>query len=51
VSIASRHHARTVAVVSEPGRPAQLAGYRYTGRERLPLFSETLVIDSYRRAP
>ena len=48
-TIARRHDADTVAVVSEPGRRADLAGYRFTGRTTMPVFSETLVVDSYRR--
>jgi hypothetical protein len=49
--IARRHGAETVAVVAEPGRRARLAGYRFTGRSTLPVFSETLDVDSYRRLP
>lgn len=49
--IARAHDAQTVAVVSEPGRRARLAGYRFTGRTALQVFSETLVVDSYRRLP
>jgi hypothetical protein len=48
-TIARRHDARTVAVIAEPGPRARLAGYRFTGRRRLPFFSEDLVVDSYRR--
>jgi hypothetical protein len=50
-AIARDHHAATVAVISEPGPHARLAGYRFAGRRSLPFFSETLVVDSYRRAP
>lgn len=50
-TIARRHDADTVVVVSEPGRRADLAGYRFTGRTTMPVFSETLVVDSYRRLP
>ena len=50
-TVARRHDAETVVVVSEPGRRAPLAGYRFTGRATLPVFSETLVVDSYRRVP
>jgi hypothetical protein len=50
-TIARHHDADTVAVVSEPGRRATLAGYRFTGRTTMPVFSETLVVDSYRRLP
>ncbi len=49
-AIARAHGAATVAVVGEPGRRAPLAGYRFTGRRALPFFSETLVVDSYRRS-
>ena len=49
-TIARRHDARTVAVIAEPGPRAHLAGYRFTGRLRLPFFSEDLVVDQYRRA-
>jgi hypothetical protein len=48
-TIARRHHAETVAVIDEPGPRARLIGYRFTGRRSLPFFSETLVVDSYRR--
>ncbi|MDQ1532367.1 MAG: hypothetical protein QOF28_128, partial [Actinomycetota bacterium] len=50
-TVARRHDAATVAVVSEPGRRALLAGYRFTGRTSMAVFSETLVVDSYVRAP
>ena len=50
-AIARDHHAATVAVISEPGAEARLAGYRFTNRTPLPFFSETLVVDSYRRVP
>jgi hypothetical protein len=48
-TIARRHDAATVAVIAEPGPRAHLAGYRFTGRQTLPFFSETLYVDSYRR--
>jgi len=51
VGIARAHDAQTVAVVSEPGPRARLAGFRFTGRTALQVFSETLVVDSYRRLP
>ena len=47
-AIARHHDAATIAVVSEPGRRAHIAGYRFTGRLFLPLFSETLTVDTYR---
>jgi hypothetical protein len=50
-TIARDHHAETVAVVSVAGRQAPLAGYRFTGRSALQVFSETLVVDTYRRVP
>jgi hypothetical protein len=50
-TIARDHHAETVAVVSVPGRRPRLAGYRFTDRQPLQVFSETLVVDTYRRVP
>jgi hypothetical protein len=49
-TIARHHGAATIAVVAEPGRRARIAGYRFTGRRSMPVFSETLVVDSYRRS-
>jgi hypothetical protein len=49
-AIARRHGAATLALVSEPGRRLRIAGFEFTGRRTLPLFSETLVVDSYRRS-
>jgi hypothetical protein len=50
-AIARDHDANTVAVISEPGPKVRLAGYRFVSRRSLPFFSETLVVDSYRRVP
>ena len=41
------HRGRRIA---EPAPRAELAGYRFTGRTTLPVFSETLVVDSYAAA-
>ena len=49
-AIARHHGAATIAVISEPGRRPRIAGYRFTGRRAMPVFSETLVVDSYRRS-
>ena len=48
--IARSHDATTVAVIAEPGPKAGLAGYRFTSRQTLHFFSETLFVDSYRLA-
>jgi hypothetical protein len=47
--IARSHDATTVAVIGEPGPKARLDGYRFTSRQPLRFFSETLFVDSYRR--